>query len=70
MIYVVEIENDDGVIATTEYDCASIVEALAAAQLDLRKFSLCFVTNVWAKSSQESGDGVMAVTSASAQRDH
>jgi hypothetical protein len=31
MIYMVEVENDDGVIVTREYDCASIVEALATA---------------------------------------
>jgi hypothetical protein len=62
MIYMVEVENDDGVTATREYDCASIVEALATAQLDLRKFSLGFVTNVWAKPSQEGDNGVTAVT--------
>jgi hypothetical protein len=54
MIYVVEIENDEGLVRLSEYHCASVVEALATAQLELRKHSLCYVTNIYVKGSESS----------------
>jgi len=52
MVYVVEIENDEGLVRRSEYYCASVVEALATAQLELRKHKLCYVTNIYVKGSE------------------
>jgi hypothetical protein len=50
--YVVEIESDAGWSATKEYECRSVIEALASARIDIADHPNCFITAVWQKDDE------------------